>query len=179
MPFRQRGSYGRNRGSRLGSVIDSNKNIVSLFTGAATGANTIVPLITTVDAAANTSVTEVTRGCKIFKLWLELLIYASAAVAVGVTSGFDCYLIKNPGANLTPPSPGAVGSSNEKKFVFKSWKGIVGTRTEGSPPYSWKGWIKIPRVYQRMGADDLIQLVIRPTGAAMLVCSDTIYKWYK
>ncbi len=172
--------YGpRLRRSRLGSVIDSNKNIVSLFTAAAAAANTAVTIATAVDAAANTSVTEVTRGCKIFKIWVELWIYASEIQAVGITNGFDAYIIKNPGANLTPPSPGAVGSSNEKKFVFKSWKGLTATRTEGGPMYGWKGWIKVPKVYQRMGADDTIALVFRPTGAAIITCLNAIYKWYK
>ncbi len=178
MPFRQRGSYGRSR-NRLGSVIDSNKNVVSSFTGVTAGTKGSKTIVLTVDAAANANATEVTRGCKIFRIWVEFWAEASAEIAVGTTVGFDAYIIKNPGNNLTTPTPGTVGTSNEKKFVFKIWKGLMGTRTQGGSYYSWKGWIKVPRVYQRMGADDLIQLVFLGTGSNVLFCSNFVYKWYK
>ncbi len=178
MSFRQRG-FSRRRQNRLGSVIDSNKNVVSLFTAAATGADTTIQLALTVDAAANTSVTEVTRGCKIFRIWVEMWVGTSATAVIGITNGFDAYILKNPGANLTPPAPGALGSSNEKKFAFKVWKGLTGARTEGTPYYFWKGWIKIPKVYQRMGADDTIDIIFRPTGANIITCINAVYKWFK
>ncbi len=178
MPFRQRGSFGRRR-SNLGQVVDSNKNNPNFFTAAATGANTVVNIAIAVDAAANSGAAQVTRGCKIFKIWCEFWVYASAEVAVGVTQGIDFYIMKNPGANLTEPNPGTVGTSNEKKFVFRQFKGLVGARTQGSMPYYWRGWIKIPRVYQRMGADDLLVMVIRPTGSNVIFCHQYIYKWFK
>ncbi len=155
------------------------KNNPNNFTAAATGANTLIGCVKTVNSAANVNATEVERGCKIFRIWVELWVYASAAVAVGVTSGIDMYMWKNPGANLTAPNPGTVGTSNEKKYVFKTWKGLTGARTEGSPAYVWRGWIKIPRVYQRQGTDDLIQIVARATGANALVCNSFVYKWFK
>ncbi len=178
MPFRQRGSYGMRR-PRSFTVLVSNKNMPNSFAGAATGANTVIVIAQAVDSATNVGPTEVERGCKIFRIWVELWVYASAAVAVGVTSGIDMYIIKNPGDNLTVPVPGTVGTSNEKKFVFKTFKGLTGARTEGTPPYTFRGWVKIPKIYQRMGADDKLQLVIRPTGANALVCNNFIYKWFK
>ncbi len=177
-PMRRR-SFGRRRTSGLSRIIDSNKNVVSNFTAAATGANTLIDFAIAVDSAALATTNEVERGCKIFKVWLELWISASAATAVGVTTGVDAYVFKTPGNNLTAPQPGTIGSSNEKKFIFKTFKGLVGARTEGYPSYTWKGWIKIPRIYQRMGADDQLTLVIRPTGVNLIVCTNFIYKWYK
>ncbi len=179
MSFRRRAFSRRGNRGRLGTLIDSNKNIRSLFTAAATGANTTVTVATAVDAAENTTTTQVTRGCKIFRIWLELWITASATAAEGVTTGVDAYIMKNPGANLTPPNPGTTGSSNEKKFIFKEWKGLIASRKEGFPAYTWRGWLKVPRVYQRMGADDTIVFMIRPTGVNALVCSNFVYKWYK
>ncbi len=178
MPYRQRGFSGRRPRGNF-NVLVSNKNMPNSFVAAAAGANTVVVIAQAVDSATNTGPTEVERGCKIFRVWIELWVYNSATTTVGVTTGIDMYIIKNPGDNLTVPNPGSVGTSNEKKFVFKTWKGLIGARTEGSPPYTFRGWVKIPKIYQRMGADDKLQLVIRPTGIAAIVCNNFIYKWFK
>ncbi len=179
MPFRQRGSYGR-RPSRLGQVIDSNKNSISRLDGIAAATKTEIDIALTVDAAANASAAQVTRGCKIFKFWMEMWVEGTADITLGTTYSFDGYIMKNPGDNLTSPTPGTQGTSNEKKFIFKTWKGLItNVRTNGDPFYMWKGWVKVPKIYQRMGADDTLTLVVISTGGAMLLCTQFIYKWFK
>ncbi len=169
----------RRRPNRLGQVIDSNKNVVDLLVATAAGAQTNTDIAIAVDAAANASKKEVTRGSKIFKIWLEFSVRLSATAIVGISTLFDAYLMKNPGSNLTPPGAGSVGSSNEKKFVFKQWKSFLGAETEGASRYSFRGWIKIPKVYQRMGADDTFVFSIAAVGANDIYCMKAIYKWYK
>ncbi len=154
------------------------KNTVSNFTAAATGANTSVVIATAVDSAVTTGAAQVTKGCKIYQIFVELWVYASAAVAVGVTSGIDMYIWKNTGNNLTAPIPGTQGTSNEKRWVFFTMKGLTGARTEGSPPYTIRRWLKVPKSFQRMATDDQLQLIIRPTGANALVCNSFVYKWH-
>ncbi len=178
MPFRQRGSYGKPR-QRLGNIVDSNKNVVSFFDAFTTGVNNIRDIAEAQDSATLAVADDVERGCIIKAIWMELWIWSTTIVADGVTSGFDAYIMKNPGNNLTPPLPGTTGTSNEKKFIFKTWKGLTSTRSQGAPPYSWKGWIKIPKRYQRMGANDKILLNFTATGANALACQNYIYKWYK
>ncbi len=171
---------GRRHGNRgLGQVIKSNKNIVSSFTAGAAGATVTIDIAKSVDSAALANVTEVNRGSKIFRIWVEFWVYASETDVVGITNGIDMYIWKNPGNNLTPPTPGTEGSSNEKKFLFKVWKGLIGARTEGSEMYKFRGWIKVPKVYQRMGADDQIEMVFGATGTPALVCSKFVYKYYE
>ena len=177
MPYRQRGFFGRRRFPR--PKVSSEKNIVTAFTATVAGTKQGITLAQAVNAADNTNVLQVTRDCHIYKIWLELWVSAIETATEGVTTGIDMYLIKNPGANLTTPTPGTVGSSNEKKFVFRSWKGLIASRKEGFPAYTWRGWVKVPKVYQRMGTDDVIQLVVLSTGADALICHDVIYKWYK
>ncbi len=171
--------YGRRRRSNLGTIVDSNKNSVSLLVATAAAAQTNTDLAIAVDSAANTSPKEVTRGCKIKAIWLEFSVRLSATTTVGVSTFFEAYLMKNPGDNLTPPSAGTVGSSNEKKFIFREWKSFLGASTEGVPPYNFARWIKIPRIYQRMGADDTFVFAIKATGIANVYCMRAIYKWYK
>ncbi len=173
--------FGRRRGARssLGTIVDSNKNSVSLLVAGAAAATVATDLVIAVDAAANTSAKEVTRGCKIKAIWLEFTVRQSADVAVGISTLFEAYLMKNPGDNLTPPSPSSTGTSNEKKFIFREWKSFLGSQTQGSNPYSFSRWIKIPRLYQRFGADDTLQFVFKMTGVAGVYCMRAIYKWYK
>ncbi len=179
MPFRQRGFYGGRRNRRLGSIIDSNKNIVSGFDASTAGTTSSRKIAEAQDSATLAVTKDVERGCSIKAIWVEFWISSTQEIAVGVTTGIDVYLWKNPGSNLTAPTPGTQGSSNEKKHILKIWKGLIGARTQGFQPYSWKGWIKIPKGFQRMGANDLIQLVWESTGANVLVCQNYVYKWYK
>ncbi len=98
----------------------------------------------------------------------------------GVLNNMDFYMFKNPGANLTPPAPISVGTSNEKKFVFKTWHFMIMRNQDGNTPFHWEGWVKIPKRYQRMGTDDLIQCVVANTATLTGHFSFmAIYKWQR
>jgi len=170
----------RMRGFRgVRPVINSIKNVVSLVTAGVVGTNTFVLIAKAVNTPLSTSQTDVSQGCQIRAVWVELWARASEEDIPGLSTFIDIYIWKNPGANLTAPAPSSVGTSNEKKFVFKQWKGLIGAGTQGFPAYFWKGWIKIPKIYQRMGTDDLLQMVFRSEGTASLLCTQMIYKWYR
>ncbi len=124
----------------------------------------------------NTVTTEVENGCKIKAIWLSLDFCGLAAS--GVLQVINCYLFKNTGANLTPPSPFAVGASNEKRWVIKEWSAMTMRNQDGNPPYHWEGWIKIPRVHQRMATNDTWTLqFITDTGAGHELVK-WVYKWF-
>ncbi len=180
MSFRRFGgrrSFGRK--GRMRPVIDSNKNIVSAFTALAAGVKNNVTIAEAQDSATLAVTQDVERGCAIRAVWVEFWITSTALVSEGVTTGVDLYFWKNSGSNLTSPIPGTEGSSNEKKYIFKVWKGLIGSRKEGYPPYSWKGWIRVPRGHQRMAANDLLQITLQSTGVNALFCHKFVYKWYK
>ncbi len=122
-------------------VINSIKN--SGVTAASTG-TTIVPvqLCNAVANPDNTVTTEVVNGCIIKAVWLSIDFCGLATTGVRQSTGV--YLFKNPGANLTRPSPFSVGASNEKNFVIKEWSQMTMRNQDGNPPYHWEGWIKIP-----------------------------------
>ncbi len=164
---------------QLGNIVDSNKNVIDPLIAAAAGTTTQIDIADTQDSATLAVADDVERGCLIKAVWLEFWVRPTAEVAVGITEVFVAYVIKNPGFNLTPPNPATVGTSNEKKFIFKEWKGLIHAATQGVQPYSWKGWIKIPKLYQRMGANDKLTFVFRVDGVNSLMCMKIIYKWYK
>ncbi len=119
--------------------------------------NTVVDLAKAVNSPSNTVTTDCRHGCTIKAIWISLDFCGLAGS--GVQQDTTVMLIKNPGANLTPPGVFAVGSSNEKKFVFKMWSQMTMRNQDGNPPYHWEGWVKIPKRYQRMGTDDILQIV--------------------
>ncbi len=140
---------------------------------------TLLDIAKAVNTPLSTVQSDVSQGCKIFRIWVEFSIYASATADVAVSNFVDVYIWKNPGANLTAPAPASVGTSNEKKFVFRMWKGMIGARTQGAETFKFRGWIKIPKIYQRMGTDDTIQMVFRSEGTNSLLCAQFIYKWFR
>ncbi len=107
-----------------------------------------------------------------------MIIDGCGLAATGVQSNMAFYLFKNPGANLTVPDPLSLGTSNEKKFAFKFWKYMVMRNQDGNPGFHWEGWIPIPKRYQRMGTDDILQIVVKSSTATTGHFSvEAIYKW--
>ncbi len=174
MPFRKRAQGGFRRALAL-RPVDSIKNVryLEASTGV-TAQNTV--MANAVDTPTTATTNDVKRGCTIKAIWISLDICGLAAT--GVLQTTSCYMMKNPGANLTPPTPRTEGSSNEKKFIFKTWNYMTMRNQDGNPPYHWEGWVKIPRRYQRMGTNDQIQLVFATTTAAGHLSLLSLYKWY-
>ncbi len=147
--------------------------------------NGVVAVVTTnvstlisnsVTAPSNTIAQEVGHGSLIKAIWLSLDFCGLAAS--GVNQRTLVYLFKNPGNNLTPPGVFAIGTSNEKKYVIKTWSAMTMRNQEGNPPYHWEGWVKIPKLYQRQGVDDQFQLVVGASTATGHFNFHAIYKWF-
>ncbi len=174
MSFFPRRQSRRRRGS-MRPIIVSIKNDVDIISAVAASTNLQLDLAIADDVHATATRTSVVNGCQLKAIWIEFWYYGLSA---GETNDiFDAYLMKNPGNNLTPPNPGTIGSSNEKKFIIRSWRGLAGLKSLGGYPYRQQGrWFKIPRRYQRIGTDDRWQFVIRsPTTGN--ICFKAIYKW--
>ncbi len=175
MPYRQRGSY-RNRRAFALRPIDSMKNVVELAASTGTTLATAT-LVSAVDNPATANANEVKRGSSVKAIYLSFDVCGLAAT--GVRQITNLYLIKNPGSNLVNPGPFTVGTSNEKKFVFKQWSFQTMRNQDGNPPFHVEGWIKIPRRYTRFGTNDLLALVFQVDTAAGHLSGQCIYKWYQ
>ncbi len=136
--------------------------------------NTVSLLAKAVTAPSNTVTTDCHRGGHIKAIWVSLDLCGIAGS--GVLQQMSAYLIKNPGDNLIPPGGFAIGSSNEKKFVFKYWNAMTMRNQDGNPPYHWEGWVKVPKIYQRMGTDDTISIVTGSNTATGHGAFSVIYK---
>ncbi len=129
-----------------------------------------------VTAPSNTIDNDCRRGGTIKALWLSIDFCGLAAS--GTRQEHMVYLMKNPGANLTPPGVFAVGTSNEKKFVVRQWNQMTMRNQDGNPPYHWEGWLKIPKRYQRMGTDDTWVIVAGTNTSTGHFSGNCIYKEY-
>ncbi len=156
-------------------VINSIKNTVDLTTSTGT-TQTVNNIAIAKDAPATSGQNEVLRGCIIKAIWVSIDVCGLAAT--GVLQRTAIYLIKNPGTNLTLPGAFVVGTSNEKKYVFRQWQFMTMRNQDGNPPFHWEGWIKIPKRYQRMGTDDKFMMAFETTTAAGHSSAQYIYKWY-
>jgi len=134
-------------------------------------------LVNAVDSPALSATADVERGCTINNVWISLDF--CGLDATGVLQSTSVYLMKNPGTNLTPPAPRTEGSSNEKKFIFKTWNQMTMRNQDGNPPYHWEGWVKIPKQYRRFGSNDQLNLIALTTTTAGHLSVLALYKWYK
>ncbi len=173
MPGNYRMARRRYRGPK--PVVNSIKNVV--YIEGSTGVTLVSSVLATAkDAPITANKTEVLRGCIIKAFWLSVDVCGLAGTGVLQSTAF--YVIKNPGNNLTLPTPTTEGSSNEKKYIFKSWNAMTMRNQDGNVPYHWEGWIKIPKRYQRFGTDDRLQISFATTTAAGHSSLQCIYKWY-
>ncbi len=157
------------------ATINSEKHVVFATIPVVT-TNVVKILAKAVTAPSNTVSTDCHRGGQIKAIWLSLDFCGLAAS--GVNQNIAVNMMKNPGANLTEPGTFAVGTSNEKKFVFKQFIAMTMRNQDGNPPYHWEGWIKIPKRYQRMGTDDTITLTYGCDNGTGHGQHQAIYKEY-
>ncbi len=174
MPGRYSGR--RNRGFAY-RPVNSMKNSHAA-SGGLTGTQTNVIIAKAVNSPSSaTGTDEVVHGSSIKAIWV--VIDTCGLGGTGVLNFFQGFLMKNPGANLTPPAPISVGTSNEKKFVIKEWFGMIMRNQDGNAPLHWEGWIKIPKRYQRMGTDDTWVIAMQATsGLTGHFGLQAIYKWF-
>ncbi len=156
-------------------VINSIKNSMGANVSVTTSVQT-VNLAKAVSSPVNTVATDVRHGSIIKAIWL--VIDMCGLAGSGVIQRTNCYLIKNEGANLSPPSAFSVGTSNEKKFIVKEWSAMTMRNQDGNPPYHWEGWLRLPKRYHRMGTDDLWQVGVNCDSATAHFSVKAIYKWY-
>ena len=137
------------------AVINSIKNVPNYGIGTTGSKDSSQIIAKAVTSPSPTNQADVSHGCIIKAIWCSL--DGCGLGGSGVLNNMDFYIIKNPGDNFTTPDPISVGTSNEKKFVFRQWRFMIMRNQEGNNPFHWEGWIRIPKRYQRMGTDDTLR----------------------
>ncbi len=138
---------------------------------------TIIPIVLAVRNPVATSPTEVNTGSTVGSIFISVFVLGSTATVSGLV---DWYIWKNPGSGFgnNAPDVGNTGINANRRFVFHEEKGLAST--EDGTPMVFKGVIRIPPRFRRMGDEDTMELrLLTPTGFDAQFCVKAIFKEYQ
>ncbi len=155
--------------NRIKHVKDSQFALV-----AGTSGNTTIALAVDDPKLANTS--DVAIGCTINGFFIVCEVYATTAAAL---ANVYFMLSKNPGNNLTLPSPNQVGSDDNKRFVIHQEMVMLQRQIDSNPRTLFKGVVVVPRGYRRMGPGDVFTITLLAPGINIDACIQVHYKEFR
>jgi len=169
MPFR------RNRGNYL-RPVQRIKHVVDEQAGLSAAAVSTTDLIEAFDAPTLAVTDSVQTGSTVHAIYLKVEAYATTAAALA-----NVYLeiVKNPGGNLTLPSPNVVGADDNKKYVIHQEMVMLQQVANGNPRTLFNGVIVIPKHYQRFGPKDLLRMHLLAPGVDIFYCMQCHYKEFR
>ncbi len=167
--------YSRNRGMAL-RPINRIKHVFDKQGGLTAGTSFGEIVIKAVDAPVLANTNEVQTGSTINGFYMKFEANATSSAALA-----NMYLIvfKNPGGNITPPTPNAVGSSDDKRYVIHQEMIMFQQQTNSNPRTLFNGVIKIPRGYRRFGPQDELQVRFLAPGVNINYCLQAHYKEFR
>ncbi len=135
-----------------------------------------VILLKTVDAPVLANTEEVETGSKVNGIYIKVEALATSSAALP-----NMYMLigKNPGNNLTLPVPNAVGSNDNKRFVFHQEMVMFQKQSGSNPRTVFNGVVVIPRGFRRMGPNDEIEMRFLTPGITADLCVQAHYKEFR
>jgi len=122
--------------------------------------------------------TSVQTGSKVFAIYCDVQVACKTTVASAIPNIY-LQIVKNNGGNLTLPNITSVGVSDDKRYTFHQEMILVENATAGNSKALLKAVIKVPKVYQRMGPNDSIQLQIFAPSIDITFCMQFHYKEFR
>ena len=159
--------------------VNSRKHVVDIQGGLVAGTQTFVDLANTVDAPVLAQNDEVATASTINALFLNVQVAATGTAALA-----NVYMIvyKNPGNNVgvsNIPNANAVGISDFKKNIFHQEMIMTEKNTTAIPRTLFKGVLKLPKHFRRMGYDDHVIIALYAPGVNFDFCVQCIYKEFR
>ncbi len=166
--------------------VNSIKHVVDT-SGVVTSTISTTEFASAVDTPARLTQPDEVHNGSVIK-WFYAQVETAGSVAYAGVPRVYCMFWKNPGNELVAPSPASVGSSDVRKFVFHQEMQMVAQQTTSGagggdgtfPRTMFKGVIRVPKRYQRMGINDRLSFSIQnepgeSTGTTRF-CFQCIYK---
>ncbi len=157
--------------NRIKHVVDASGTI------AAPAVNTVAVVIA-VDAPVIGNTSEVVTGSKVNAIYLKVEMGSNEQI-LGLTPNFYLMVAKNPGNNLTLPSPNAVGANDNKRFVIHQEMIMFDNVQGGNPRVVFNGVIVIPKGYRRMGPNDRLTVSLLAPQINTHFCLQAHYKEFR
>ncbi len=152
------------------------KHVIDTQVGITLGTTHTASLIQAVDSPSLANTNEVETGSTVNGIYLKVECYATTS---GALSNVYLAIAKNPGGNLTLPSPAAVGGNDNKRYVIHQEMVMLQKVTNSNPRTIFNGVIAIPRGYRRFGPNDNLSILIRPPGVNIDACYQSHYKEFR
>ncbi len=158
--------------NRIKHVIDANATL---------GKATVLPtnLVSTTDTPTLGATNSCETGSKVNGIYLKVEMASNEVITGGVPNVY-LMVYKNPGGNLVMPAPNAVGSNDNKKYVFHQEMIMFESKAiNGNPRVLFNGVIAIPKGYRRNGPNDIIGVDILCPLVNTLICIQAHYKEFR
>ncbi len=123
---------------------------------------------------------DVNEGSVIKAIWVEL--WALGQGPSGATAFYNMSIVKLPSdaPAMTFAQANNLGSYPNKKNVMYTTQAQIGSAANGPLPANlFKGWIKVPKGKQRMGAGDKWHVNVAISTQTVSVCGLFTYKEYR
>ncbi len=158
--------------------INSIKHVIDVSGGTTGGTQSAIELIQATRNPELTSPTNVNVGSTVGSIFISVFVLGTTGGSSGLV---DWFFWKNAGnvfavANI--PDPGNTGINSLRRFIFHEEKGLAAT--QDGTPMVFKGVIKIPPRFRRMGENDKLEIrLLTETGFDAQFCVKAIYKEYQ
>ncbi len=156
--------------------INRIKHVVDIQNAIAAAATNTENLIITTDTPTLANTKGVETGSKVNGIYLKVEAYATSSAAL---ANFYIIIVKNPGGNITNPSPNSVGSNDNKRFVIHQEMVMFQKVTPSNPRTVFNGVIAIPRGYRRFAPNDELNLILESPGVSADYCIQCHYKEFR
>ncbi len=156
--------------------INRIKHVIDHQYSVAAGAQTNKDLILASDTPDLATNTEVQTGSTVNGIYLKVECYATSS---GALSNAYMIIFKNPGGNLTEPTPNAVGVSDNKRYVIHQEMVMLQKVTPSNPRTLFNGVIVIPKGYRRFGPNDVLRIRVVTPGVSADFCVQCHYKEFR
>ncbi len=156
--------------------VNTVKHIVDQQGALTVDAKSDVTIVKGVRNPALANVKDVEVGSHVRSIFLNIQVAATSTASIP-----NVYMIiyGNPGGNVpiaNIPDGNKVGVSDFKKNIFHQEMIMTEKNTTAIPRTLFKGVLKIPRKFQRIGEDDNIQVSLYSPGVTYEFCLQSIYK---
>ncbi len=125
---------------------------------------------------------DVKTGCTINAIYLRIEVLATNVFSGVPRLYFTVF--KNPGNNLSGPSPNGAGISDNKRYVIHQEMTMTSgsISSTGFPRTAFNGVVRIPKRLRRFGYNDRLSIQLQngsgETTGITNVCVQCIYKEY-
>jgi len=160
--------------------INRIKHVVDASATVAAAANGVFVLSLATDTPTLAATESVETGSKINGFYIRFEVASNEAFQSGAIPNFYFLVWKNTGGNLTAPTPNAVGSNDNKRFVIHQEMTMIENKGQGSNARTvFNGVVVIPKGMRRNAPNDTWLVQFLSPALDIAACLQCHYKEFR